>query len=125
MHHTEKLPQKSPNLQLLVVITNGDPSHDTRLRFEFSQAEKEAARLWLVRLPALRNYDSFPRPLHSGAWELRLEAQTHTQPLEILNYTKQSAQEWLRKVHLQPAPGMTELLILADHRQFTIAITEG
>ena len=125
MYHTEKLLIERPNSELLVIITNGDVARDSRLRFEFNREEASATRLWLVKLPALKNYDSFPRPLESGTWELRLEALADTQPLEILNYTRESAQEWLRKVHLRPEPGATELLILADHRQFTIALTES
>jgi len=125
MHKTEKLPTESPSSELAVSITNGDAQQDTCLRFEFSRDEAAAARLWLVKLPPLKNYDSFPRPVKTGRWELRLEALGDTQPLEILNYTKESAQEWLWKVHLRPKPGATELLILASHRQFTVALTEG
>jgi len=125
MHHTEKLFTVAPNLELLVIISNNDPNQDTRLRFEFSREETAAVRLWLVKLPELTNYDSFPRPLKPGTWELRLETLADTKPLDILNYTKESAQEWLRKVHLRPESGATELLILANHQQFTVALVEG
>jgi len=124
MHKIEKLQTESPNLELLVVITNGDAAQDTRLHFEFSRAAV-APRIWLVRLPALRNYDGFPRPQTSGVWELRLQALAGTQLLEISTCTRESAQAWLRQVHPARAQsGTAELLILADQKQFTIAIKE-
>lgn len=116
--HTEP-----PSLELHLIISNADPGQDTRLRFEFKR--DATARLWLVRLRALRNYDVFPRQLTTDVWELRLEAIADTRPLEILNYTKDSARAWLRQAHPErPEAGATELLILADQRQFTVALRE-
>ena len=106
------------------MITNGEAEVDTRLRFEFSRAAV-APRIWLVRLPALKNYDGFPWPFTSGVWELCLQALASTQPLEISTCTRESAQAWLRQAHPARAQtGTAELLILADQKQFTIAIKE-
>jgi hypothetical protein len=113
-----------PILELYVIISNRNVAQDTRLRFEFSRAAV-APRIWLVKLPKLRNYDGFPQPLASGVWQLRLEAIASTQPLEITNCTRESAQAWIRQVH--PArleSGRAELLILAGQEKFTVAIKE-
>jgi len=124
MHKIEKSFAEPPILELYVIISNGSAAQDTRLRFEFSRATT-APRLWLVKLPALNNYDAFPQPLTAGVWELRLEALADTQPLEITNCTRESALAWLRQVHpARPQSGMAELLILAGQEKFTVAIKE-
>jgi len=123
MHKTEKALTEPPILQLHVIVSNGNIAQDTHLRFEFSRAAV-APRIWLVRLPALKNYDGFPQPLTSGVWELRLEVAAQTQPLEITNYTRESAQEWLREAPARSPSGEAELLILAHNKQFTVAIKE-
>lgn len=124
MDKIERSFAEPPILGLYIIITNGAAVQDTRLHFEFSRAAV-APRIWLVRLPALRNYDGFPRPQTSGVWELRLQALAGTQPLEISTCTRESAQAWLRQVHPARAQsGTAELLILADQKQFTIAIKE-
>ena len=84
MHKIEKSFAEPPILELYVIISNGSAAQDTRLRFEFSRVAA-APRIWLVRLPALKNYDAFPQPIASGVWELRLEVLGSTQPLEITN----------------------------------------
>jgi hypothetical protein len=121
MHKTEKPLIEPPILQLHVIVSNGNIAQDTHLRFEFSRAAV-APRIWLVRLPALKNYDGFPQPLTSGVWELRLEVVAQTQPLEITNYTRESAQAWLRQERTHS--GTAELLILAGQEKFTVAIKE-
>jgi len=124
MDKIEKSFAEPPILVLYVIISNRDIAQDTRLHFEFSRAAA-APRIWLVRLPALKNYDGFPQPLTSGVWELRLEVVAQTQPLEITNCTRESALAWLRKVHpARPQSGTAELLILAGQEKFTVAIKE-
>ena len=124
MHKTEKPLIEPPILQLHVIVSNGNIAQDTHLRFEFSRAAV-APRIWLVRLPALKNYDGFPQPLTSGVWELRLEVVAQTQPLEITNCTRESALAWLRQVHpARPQSDMAEMLILAGQEKFTVAIKE-
>ena len=124
MDKIEKSFAEPPILGLYVIITNGAAAQDTRLHFEFSRAAA-APRIWLVRLPALKNYDGFPQPLTSGVWELRLEVAAQTQPLEITNCTRESALAWLRQVHpARPQSDMAEMLILAGQEKFTVAIKE-
>ena len=125
MQNTENSQTGYPRLTLVVFITNGAAARDTRLRFEVSHDEAGVARFWLIKLPPLKNYDSFPRPIKSGTWELRLEVLASTQPLEIANCARASAQAWLHKIQpARPHSGTAELLILADQKQFTIAIKE-
>jgi hypothetical protein len=69
MDKIEKSFAEPPILGLYVIITNGAAAQDTRLHFEFSRAAA-APQIWLVRLPALKNYDAFPQPLTAGVWEL-------------------------------------------------------
>jgi hypothetical protein len=124
MNNTERLlSTEPPSLELHVIIANDDRAHDTRLRFELKG--EETARLWLVRLPALRDYDAFPRPLTPNAWELRLAAVADTRPLEITDYTRALAMAWLRRVNrARPESGATELLILASQWKFNTVIME-
>ena len=124
MDKIEKTSAEPPILELYVIISNRNVAQDTRLRFEFSPAGT-APRIWLVRLPALINYDGFPQPLTSGVWELRMEALADTHPLEITNCTRESAQAWIRQIHpARPEFGTAELLILAGQEKFTVAIKE-
>ena len=113
--------QPSP-LEMLVVITNGDPARDARVKFEFFPDQADTARLWLVKLPQLKNPYAFPRELAPGSWELLLEAVAETQPLQILNCTSESARRWLAEVANQPKPASTELLILARDGRFTVTL---
>ena len=112
-------------LELRVVITNGNTANDAKLKFEFSRDLMGTARLWLVKLPRLKNADAFPQPLASGIWELRLNAVSATQPLQVHSYSPDSARQWLADVIDQPKPAPTELLILCHHGQFTITIHQS
>jgi hypothetical protein len=123
MDKIEKTFAEPPILGLYVIITNGAAAQDTRLHFEFSRAAV-VPRIWLVKLPALSNYDAFPQPLAAGVWELRLQAVAETQPLEITNCTRESAQAWLRQAPERSQSGTAELLILAGQEKFVIAIKE-
>ena len=115
--------QLTAPIELRVVITNGDPIHDTKLRFEFTKTEDQA-QVWLARLPRLKNYDAFPRQLAENRWELRLDAEGETQPMEIHAYPPENAGQWLKRVFHYENKRHTELLILAHHNQFTINLTE-
>lgn len=109
-------------IELLVVITNGDPVYDTKLRFEFTREGNEA-QVWLARLPRLKNYDAFPRQLSAKTWELRLAAEGETHPIQLLNYKPETARLWLKDVFQRDGkPPHCELLILAHHNQFTISL---
>jgi len=115
--------QLTAPIELRVVITNGDPVYDTKLRFEFTKTEDQA-QVWLARLPRLKNYDAFPRQLAENRWELRLDAEGETQPMEIHAYPPENAGQWLKRVFHYENKRHTELLILAHHNQFTINLTE-
>ena len=115
--------QLTAPIELRVVITNGDPVYDTKLRFEFTKTEDQA-QVWLARLPRLKNYDAFPRQLAENRWELRLDAEGETHPMEIHAYPPENAGQWLKRVFHYENKRHTELLILAHHNQFTITLTE-
>jgi len=89
--------QLTAPIELRVVITNGDPVYDTKLRFEFTKTEDQA-QVWLARLPRLKNYDAFPRQLAENRWELRLDAEGETHPMEIHAYPPENAGQWLKRV---------------------------
>jgi hypothetical protein len=108
-----------------VIVTNGDPAREARLKFDFLPDSLGTARLWLIKLPALKNPDAFARQLGSHSWELRLESVADTQPLEIMSYTPESAAQWLRDVFDDPHPAPAELLVLAHHNQFTITLHQS
>jgi len=116
-------PQFVSPIELLVVVSNGDPVYDTKLRFEFTKTEDQA-QVWLARLPRLKSYDAFPRQLSAKTWELRLAAEGETQPMEIHAYPPENAGQWLKRVFHYENKRHTELLILAHHNQFTITLTE-
>jgi len=115
--------QLTAPIELRVVITNGDPVYDTKLRFEFTKTEDQA-QVWLARLPRLKNYDAFPRQLAENRWELRLDAEGETHPMEIHAYPPENAGQWLKRVFHYENKRHTELLILAHHNQFTITLHE-
>ena len=115
--------QLTAPIELLVVVSNGDPVYDTKLRFEFTKKEDQA-QVWLARLPRLKNYDAFPRQLAENRWELRLDAEGETHPMEIHAYPPENAGQWLKRVFHYENKRHTELLILAHHNQFTINLTE-
>ena len=112
-------------LEMLVVITNGDPARDARVKFEFFPDQADTARLWLVKLPQLKNPYAFPRELAPGRWELVLEAVSETQPIHVINYTPASARLWLKDVFHKPPSAPTELLILCHAGRFTITIHQS
>jgi len=115
--------QLTAPIELRVVITNGDPVYDTKLRFEFTKTEDQA-QVWLARLPRLKSYDAFPRQLAENRWELRLDAEGETHPMEIHAYPPENAGQWLKRVFHYENKRHTELLILAHHNQFTITLHE-
>jgi hypothetical protein len=112
----------SHEIELRVIISNGNPAHDTRLKFEFAPDPAGMARVWLVRLPRLKNPDAFPVQRSAQGWDLRLDAESATQPLQILNYCPDSAHQWLSDVSGQRRTAPAELLILAHHEMFTLTI---
>jgi len=116
-------PQFVSPIELLVVVSNGDPVYDTKLRFEFTREGNEA-QVWLARLPRLKNYDAFPRQLSAKTWELRLAAEGETQPMQVHAYPKRNSEQWLKDFFEWENKRHTELLILAHHNQFTINLTE-
>jgi len=116
-------PQFVSPIELLVVVSNGDPVYDTKLRFEFTREGNEA-QVWLARLPRLKNYDAFPRQLSAKTWELRLAAVSETQPMQVHAYPKRNSEQWLKDFFEWENKRHTELLILAHHNQFTINLTE-
>ena len=120
--HTTSQPQP---LEMRVVVTNGLAAKDANLKFQFLPDHSGTARVWVVKLPALRNPDAFPHQLAPDVWELRLEAVAATQPLQILNYTSESARRWLADVANQPKPAPTELLILARDGHFTVSLHQS
>ena len=115
--------QLTAPIELQVILTNGNPVYDTKLRFEFTRAGDEA-QVWLARLPRLKNYDAFPRQLSADRWELRLDAEGETHPMEIHAYPPENAGQWLKRIFHYENKRHTELLILAHHNQFTITLTE-
>jgi hypothetical protein len=117
-HH----PPSASHIELRVVISNGAPACNTRLKFEFSVEPNGFARVWLVRLPAVKNPDAFVRQVTANCWELRLEVFAETQPLTILNYTPESVAQWLADVFDDTRPPTTELLVLGNNGKFTISI---
>jgi len=121
----ERITTKPFPLEMQVIITNGDPAHDAKFTFQFSPDQTGAARLWLVKLPPLKNPDAFPRELATGHWRLILEAVAETQPLQILHYTPASARQWLKDAFNRPSPAPTELLILCRNSRFTITIQQS
>ena len=116
-------PQLTSPIELAVIISNGNPLYDTKLRFEFTREGAEA-QVWLARLPRLKNYDAFPRQLSADRWELRLDAEGETHPMEIHAYPPENAGQWLKRIFHYENKRHTELLILAHHDQFTITLTE-
>jgi hypothetical protein len=121
----EHISTKPFPLEMQVVVTNGDPAHDAKVTFQFSPEQAGSARLWLVKLPPLKNPDAFPRELAAGHWRLTLEAVAETQPLQILQYTPASARQWLKDAFYRPKPAPTELLILCLNSSFTITIQQS
>ena len=112
-------------LEMLVVVTNGDAAQGARIKFEFFPDQADTARLWLVKLPQLKNPYAFPRELAPGKWELVLEAASKTQPVQVIHCTPASARLWLKEVFHMPAPAPTELLILCHAGRFTITIHQS
>ena len=130
MQNNQPRPGGRPAIQLspqemLVVITNGDAARDARIKFEFFPDQSGTARLWLVKLPHLKNPNAFPRELGPGKWELLLEAVAETQPVQVIHYTPASARLWLKDVFHKPASDPTELLILCQAERFTITIHQS
>ena len=116
-------PQLTSPIELAVIISNGNPLYDTKLRFEFTREDAEA-QVWLARLPRLKNYDAFPRQISENRWELQLDAEGETHPMEIHAYPPENAGQWLKRIFHYENKRHTELLILAHHDQFTITLTE-
>lgn len=110
------------SIELRVVITNGSPHCDVHLKFEFNQDTVGSARVWLVKLPHIKNADAFPRQISARQWELRLQATDDTQPLRIDSYVPWSASQWLADVLHPPLSAPTELLIFAKAGLFGIHI---
>ena len=109
-------------IELHIVITNGDSTFDTKLKFEFNPEPTGIARVWLLKLQPLKNPDAFPQRLADGQWELRLDAVGDTHPLAVLNYTQESVSQWPTNIFEGEEPATTELLILAHDEEFTISI---
>jgi adenine C2-methylase RlmN of 23S rRNA A2503 and tRNA A37 len=127
-HKTEPtvtLPIHSSELHSLqLVISNGDPRRDARLKFEFQSQAPGRVQLWVVGLPQLVNADAFPRQVAPNAWELRLDAVAATQPIEVSNYTRENADEFLERFCKPQGGAPVELLILAVDGKFTVTVTE-
>ncbi len=119
---TQPNPNRSRKLTLEVRISNGNPGHDARLRFDFSFTEKRATQVWLALLPKIKNPDAFPRQLDRNRWELALDAEADTQPLEVISYSPENAELWMEDSN-RKRPAHTELLILALRDQFNITLT--
>jgi hypothetical protein len=113
------------SITLQVLVSNGNRRHDTRLKFEFSPGRANAARVWLVKLPALRNPDAFPRQVSATNWELRLNAVAETQPFRICNYSPENAHQWLADAFEDTASAPCELLILAHREGFTVTVQQS
>jgi len=118
--HQGHAPNKPAPMEMQLLISNGQPAQDARLKFEFPLEAPGTPRVWIVKLPPLKNPDVFPRQLTPEVWELRLDAVGATQPLHVRNYTAESAGEWLAEMLRPRPPAPTELLILAHHRRFTV-----
>ena len=109
-------------LTLQVIMSNGDPTHDVKLKFEFEQRSPGHTQAWLLKLPKLANPDGFPRLVKPGTWELRLDAVSDTQPMEVLSFTPENVPQWLHKISHRSG-ALTEILIFASHGAFTVATT--
>ena len=112
-------------LQLNVSVSNGIRAEDAKLKFEFSPGKAGIARVWLVRLPALKNADAFPRRRAGGIWDLQLHAIGQTQPIQVLNYEPSCADQWLADAAKASRPAATDLLIICDRTQFTITVHQS
>ena len=123
MKHQHKTCHNATSLiELRVLISNGARAQDTRLKFEFPPNPAGIMRVWLMRLPTVKNPNAFVTQVKPHCYELRLDVFTATQPLEILNYTPESVAEWLDDVFNDSKPPTTELLILANQGKFTISL---
>ncbi len=121
-HQRHPRPQIAPPIELAVIISNGNPTNDTKLRFEFTR-EGAKAQVWLARLPRLKNYDAFPRQISVNRWELQLNAIGETQPIQVHAYPTRNSGQWLKDIAEWENKRHTELLILAHHNQFTVNLT--
>jgi hypothetical protein len=110
----------TPAMELLLHITNGNPIHDAKFKFEFQAGD--TTRVWLVKLPRLQNPDAFAQRSDEHHWRLHLAVIGSTQPLEVQQYSQESVAQWLNNLFEGPPPGATELLILAYDRTFTVSI---
>ena len=110
-------------MSLAVTISNGDHRQDSHLRFDFINVKGGPAQVWLARIPRLRNADAFPRQIGRHRWSLELEAINDTQPLEVVSYSPENADQWLTGAG-RPRSAHTEILILALKNQFTITVLE-
>jgi hypothetical protein len=115
---------QTKSIELRLVITNGLAANDTKLSFEFCPDPSNTARLWLVKLPPVKNGDAFPDDIGPDTWELRLQVVAETQPIEILNYTRASARQLLADSRRSNRTA-TELLVLAHQGRFTISIYQN
>jgi hypothetical protein len=114
---------KPPTIELRLIVTNGMADTDAKLTFQFCPDEAPG-RVWIVKLPPIKNADAFPTPVTPGIWELRLQAAAESQPIEVLHYTPQSARQWLEENGRQKmAPA--ELLILAFEGRFTVCVYQA
>jgi len=120
--HTIPPAARPQKLTLGITISNGNPVNDTRLRFDFISPESRP-EVWLARLPILRNADAFPHQLSPSRWELTLDAVAETQPLEVVSYCPENADQWLEAADW-PRPPHTELLVMVCHNQFNITVLE-
>jgi hypothetical protein len=114
---------RSRKISLALTITNGNPQHDCRLRFDFKTNQNQIGQVWMARLPKIKNADAFPRQLGPNHWGLSLDAVGDTQPLEVISYTPQDAHLWLQSTERQRPPH-TELLVLAHHNTFSVSLTD-
>ena len=122
MHTTKPAQTRSRTISLELSISNGNPRHDTRLRFDFLTNNNHTGQVWMARLPKIKNADAFPRQLGRNQWALSLDALSDTQPMEVITYTPQDAHLWLHGIERRRPPH-TELLILAHENHFTVSIT--
>ena len=115
---------KPKTIELRLIVTNGIADTDAKLTFQFCPDESAPSRVWIVKLPPIKNADAFPKPVTPGVWELQLQAAADTQPIEVLNYTPKSAGQWLEdngRQKMTPA----ELLILAFEGHFTVCVYQA
>jgi hypothetical protein len=110
-------------MSLEVTISNGDPKHNSRLRFDYFNPNSPTPRVWLARVPRLRNADAFPRQVGRHRWVLMLDAVNETQPLEVVSYSPENADQWVNAAN-RTQPPHTEILIMASKKQFTITLLE-